>query len=59
LNGRSPAHYLLIALGLTLIFPWAVWSISRTAFYALGFAVKLADTIGFGGAPGPRRQRSR
>src|SRR5438046_6818153 len=47
------AYYLLIALGLTLIFSLGgLVNLAHGAFYALGayFAVKLADTLGFGGA---------
>src|SRR5256885_8340290 len=47
------AYYLLIALGLSLIFSLGgLVNLAHGAFYALGayFAVKLADTLGFGGA---------
>jgi branched-chain amino acid transport system permease protein len=47
------AYYLLIALGLSLIFSLGgLVNLAHGAFYALGayFAVKLADAIGFGGA---------
>src|SRR5438105_2997547 len=54
LNGLlAGAYYLLIALGLTLIFSLGgLVNLAHGAFYALGayFAVKLADTIGFSGA---------
>src|SRR5438046_7305616 len=54
LNGLlAGAYYLLIALGLTLIFSLGgLVNLAHGAFYALGayFAVKLADTLGFGGA---------
>jgi branched-chain amino acid transport system permease protein len=54
LNGLlAGAYYLLIALGLTLIFSLGgLVNLAHGAFYALGayFAVKLADTVGFGGA---------
>jgi len=46
------AYYLLIALGLSLIFSLGgLVNLAHGAFYALGayFAVKLADTLGFGG----------
>ena len=46
------AYYLLIALGLTLIFSLGgLVNLAHGAFYALGayFAVKLADALGFGG----------
>ena len=53
LNGLlAGAYYLLIALGLTLIFSLGgLVNLAHGAFYALGayFAVKLADTFGFGG----------
>jgi branched-chain amino acid transport system permease protein len=61
LNGLlAGAYYLLIALGLTLIFSRA-WSISRTGILCAGryFVVKLADTIGFVALRWSRRQRSR
>jgi branched-chain amino acid transport system permease protein len=47
------AYYLLIALGLSLIFSLGgLVNLAHGAFYALGayFAVKVADYIGFGGA---------
>src|SRR5215207_8339026 len=47
------AYYLLIALGLTLIFSLGgLVNLAHGAFYALGayFAVKVAGTVGFGGA---------
>ena len=47
------AYYLLIALGLSLIFSLGgLVNLAHGAFYALGayFAVKLADTLGFAGA---------
>jgi len=54
LNGLlAGAYYLLIALGLTLIFSLGgLVILAHGAFYALGayFAVKLADTLGFAGA---------
>src|SRR5438034_5936681 len=54
LNGLlAGAYYLLIALGLTLIFSLGgLVNLAHGAFYALGayFAVKLAATLGFGGA---------
>jgi branched-chain amino acid transport system permease protein len=46
------AYYLLIALGLSLIFSLGgLVNLAHGAFYALGayFAVKLADTLGFAG----------
>jgi branched-chain amino acid transport system permease protein len=46
------AYYLLIALGLTLIFSLGgLVNLAHGAFYALGayFAVKLAGALGFGG----------
>ena len=46
------AYYLLIALGLSLIFSLGgLVNLAHGAFYALGayFAVKLADLLGFGG----------
>jgi branched-chain amino acid transport system permease protein len=46
-------YYLLIALGLSLIFSvGGIVNLAHGAFYALGayFAVKLADTLGFAGA---------
>ena len=46
------AYYLLIALGLSLIFSLGgLVNLAHGAFYALGayFAVKLVDTLGFGG----------
>jgi branched-chain amino acid transport system permease protein len=46
------AYYLLIALGLSLIFSLGgLVNLAHGAFYALGayFAVELADTLGFGG----------
>jgi branched-chain amino acid transport system permease protein len=53
LNGLlAGAYYLLIALGLTLIFSLGgLVNLAHGAFYALGayFAVKLADSLGFGG----------
>src|SRR5215468_295516 len=53
LNGLlAGAYYLLIALGLTLIFSLGgLVNLAHGAFYALGayFAVRLADTFGFGG----------
>jgi branched-chain amino acid transport system permease protein len=53
LNGLlAGAYYLLIALGLTLIFSLGgLVNLAHGAFYALGayIAVKLADTFGFGG----------
>jgi branched-chain amino acid transport system permease protein len=54
LNGLlAGAYYLLIALGLTLIFSLGgLVNLAHGAFYALGayFAIKLADTLGFAGA---------
>ena len=54
LNGLlAGAYYLLIALGLTLIFSLGgLVNLAHGAFYALGayFAVKFADTVGFAGA---------
>jgi branched-chain amino acid transport system permease protein len=54
LNGLlAGAYYLLIALGLTLIFSLGgLVNLAHGAFYALGayFAVKLADAVGFAGA---------
>ena len=54
LNGLlAGAYYLLIALGLSLIFSLGgLVNLAHGAFYALGayFAVKLADTIGYTGA---------
>ena len=54
LNGLlAGAYFLLIALGLSLIFSLGgLVNLAHGAFYALGayFAVKLADHIGFGGA---------
>jgi branched-chain amino acid transport system permease protein len=54
LNGLlAGAYYLLIALGLTLIFSLGgLVNLAHGAFYALGayFAVKVADFVGFGGA---------
>jgi len=54
LNGLlAGAYYLLIALGLTLIFSLGgLVNLAHGAFYALGayFAVKLVDTFGFAGA---------
>jgi branched-chain amino acid transport system permease protein len=54
LNGLlAGAYYLLIALGLTLIFSLGgLVNLAHGAFYALGayFAVKLADALGFAGA---------
>ena len=47
------AYYLLIALGLTLIFSLGgLVNLAHGAFYALGayFAVKVAGTVGFAGA---------
>ncbi|HSC97477.1 MAG TPA: branched-chain amino acid ABC transporter permease [Casimicrobiaceae bacterium] len=47
------AYYLLIALGLSLIFSLGgLVNLAHGAFYALGayFAVKLADQVGFAGA---------
>ena len=47
------AYYLLIALGLSLIFSLGgLVNLAHGAFYALGayFAVKLADHVGFAGA---------
>jgi len=47
------AYYLLIALGLSLIFSLGgLVNLAHGAFYALGayFAVQLADTLGFTGA---------
>ena len=47
------AYYLLIALGLSLIFSLGgLVNLAHGAFYALGayFAVKLADHLGFAGA---------
>jgi len=53
LNGLlAGAYYLLIALGLSLIFSLGgLVNLAHGAFYALGayFAVKLADTLGFAG----------
>ena len=46
------AYYLLIALGLSLIFSLGgLVNLAHGAFYALGayFAVKLADVLGFAG----------
>jgi branched-chain amino acid transport system permease protein len=46
------AYYLLIALGLTLIFSLGgLVNLAHGAFYAIGayVAVRLADTLGFGG----------
>src|SRR4029453_15068351 len=46
------AYYLLIALGLSLIFSLGgLVNLAHGAFYALGayFAVKLVDVLGFGG----------
>ena len=54
LNGLlAGAYYLLIALGLTLIFSLGgLVNLAHGAFYAFGayFAVKLDDTVGFAGA---------
>ena len=54
LNGLlAGAYYLLIALGLTLIFSLGgLVNLAHGAFYAFGayIAVKLVDTVGFGGA---------
>ncbi len=54
LNGLlAGAYYLLIALGLTLIFSLGgLVNLAHGAFYALGayFAVRIADTLGFAGA---------
>ena len=54
LNGLlAGAYYLLIALGLSLIFSLGgLVNLAHGAFYALGayFAVKLAEYIGFAGA---------
>src|SRR5258706_1832502 len=54
LNGLlAGAYYLLVALGLSLIFSLGgLVNLAHGAFYALGayFAVKLADHIGFAGA---------
>ena len=54
INGLlSGAYYLLIALGLSLIFSLGgLVNLAHGAFYALGayFAVKIADHVGFGGA---------
>jgi len=54
LNGLlAGAYYLLIALGLSLIFSLGgLVNLAHGAFYALGayFAVKLADIIGYPGA---------
>ena len=54
LNGLlAGAYYLLIALGLTLIFSLGgLVNLAHGAFYALGayFAVKIADVFGFGAA---------
>jgi branched-chain amino acid transport system permease protein len=54
LNGLlAGAYYLLIALGLSLIFSLGgLVNLAHGAFYALGayFAVKLADELGFPGA---------
>ncbi|HQR10716.1 MAG TPA: branched-chain amino acid ABC transporter permease [Casimicrobiaceae bacterium] len=54
LNGLlAGAYYLLIALGLTLIFSLGgLVNLAHGAFYAMGayLAVRLADTVGFGGA---------
>src|SRR4051794_30459034 len=54
LNGLlAGAYYLLIALGLSLIFSLGgLVNLAHGAFYALGayFAVKLAEHIGFAGA---------
>ncbi|HET9763618.1 MAG TPA: branched-chain amino acid ABC transporter permease [Casimicrobiaceae bacterium] len=47
------AYYLLIALGLSLIFSLGgLVNLAHGAFYALGayFAVRVADYVGFGGA---------
>src|SRR5882672_381202 len=53
LNGLlAGAYYLLIALGLSLIFSLGgLVNLAHGAFYAIGayFAVKLVDTLGFGG----------
>jgi branched-chain amino acid transport system permease protein len=53
INGLlAGAYYLLIALGLSLIFSLGgLVNLAHGAFYALGayFAVKLADTLGFAG----------
>ena len=53
LNGRLVgAYYLLIALGLSLIFSLGgLVNLAHGAFYAFGayIAVKLVDTLGFGG----------
>jgi len=53
LNGLlAGAYYLLIALGLTLIFSLGgLVNLAHGAFYAFGayIAVKLVDTLGFGG----------
>jgi branched-chain amino acid transport system permease protein len=53
MNGLlAGAYYLLIALGLSLIFSLGgLVNLAHGAFYALGayFAVKLADTLGFAG----------
>ena len=53
INGLlTGAYYLLIALGLTLIFSLGgLVNLAHGAFYALGayFAVKLVDALGFGG----------
>ncbi len=54
INGLlAGAYYLLIALGLTLIFSLGgLVNLAHGAFYAFGayFAVKLADMLGFAGA---------
>src|SRR6266853_3973692 len=54
LNGLlAGAYYLLIALGLTLIFSLGgLVNLAHGAFYAFGayFAVKIADVFGFGAA---------
>ena len=53
INGLlAGAYYLLIALGLSLIFSLGgLVNLAHGAFYAIGayFAVKLAGTVGFGG----------
>ena len=52
LNGLLVGVYLLIALGLSLIFSLGgLVNLAHGAFYALGayFAVKLVDVLGFGG----------
>ncbi len=63
LNGLlAGAYYLLIALGLTLIFSLGgLVNLAHGAFYALGayFAVKLADTSASPARSSSRRWPSR